>query len=274
MVLAAKFSIDTTNLKVIDKLRPGIDWDTVWVLKELPDEAFFTIGKVSIDWDGDPKAYGDKKKHPHISPHDDLGNAGGKGVFWGVVTNTGLNSGTPIEQSGVGPAQPYKDYMISKSKLIDSRYPERDIRRWTDATQIPYIALPNSRPAMRRIGLREGCYCLMIELQTMKFCFGVYADSKARKPRMGEISKRAADLLGNKDGEGYVLLIVFPKSGQGQGIIPTEATIQAKARKEFELFSWMDDGDHLVKALVGIVPVGLVLVRAGYHTTLGDLELI
>ncbi len=269
-----KFEIDTTNLKVIDKLTPGIDWDTVWVLKELPEDAFFSIGKITIDWDGDPMAYGDKKKHPTIKPHDHLANAGHDGNWWGVLTNTGLKTGTPVEQSGVGPAQPYQHYMISTTKLIDSNFPERDIRHWTDATQIPYVALPNSRSSMRKIGLKPGCYCLLVELQTMKFCFAVYADSKAATPRMGEVSKRAADLLGNKNGEGFVFLLVFPKSGEGQGIIPNEQTIQAKARKEFELFSWMDDGDHLVKALAGIFPLSLKLVQAGYHTNLGDLELI
>ena len=255
-------------------LDPGVAWDTVWVLKELPQDAFFTIGKVSIDWDGDPMAYGDKTKHPKIAPHDKLRNAGHTGNFWGVVTNTGLNSGTPIEQSGVRPAQPHKHYMISKTKLVDSRYPEEDIRRWTDATRIPYVALPNSRNSMRKIGLKTGCYCLMVELQTMKYCFGVYADSKATKPRMGEISKRAADLLGNTKGEGFIFILVFPKSGQGQGIIPSEQTIQAKAREELKLFSWMDDGDHLVKALVDIFPLPFRLIQAGYHTNLGDLDLI
>lgn len=262
--------IDTTNLRSIDKLQTG----NVWVLKELPDEAFFTIGKIAIDWDGDPMAYGNKTSHPNIRPHDHLANAGHPGNWWGVVTDTGANNGTPIEQNGNAPAQPYRHYMISKTKLVSSDYPERDIRRWTDATQIPYVALPNSRESMREIGLRTGCYCLMVELQTMKSCFGVYADSKAAKPRMGEISKRAADLLGNKGGSGDIFILVFPKTGQGQGIIPTEQAIQTRAREELNLFSWMDDGDHLLKALVDIFPLSLRIVQAGYKTTLGDLELI
>lgn len=268
--MAKKFSIDTANLKSIDKLDTG----NVWVLKELPDDAFFTIGKIAIDWDGDPMAYGNKITHPAIRPHDHLANAGGSGNWWGVVTNTGANSGTPIEQDGNAPAQPYRHYMISKTKLSDSRYTERDVRHWTDATQIPYVALPNSRSSMRRIGLRTGCYCLLVELQTMKFCFAVYADSKAAKPRMGEISKRAADLLGNTDGSGSIFILVFPKSGQGQGIIPNEQTIEANAREELKLFSWMDDGEHLVKALVDIFPLSFRLIQAGYHTNLSDLALI
>jgi hypothetical protein len=186
VTMARKFPVDTRNLKTIDALQTG----TVWVLKDLPKEAFFTIGTIATDWDGDPKAYGDKRKHKEISPHDHLGNAGHDGSWWGVVTNTRHKTGTPIEQSGIGPAQPFKNYMISTTKLVDTAYPEDDVRRWTDATKIPYVALPNSRRSMVKIGLKTGCYCLLVNLQTMKFCFGAYADSKAATPRMGEISKR------------------------------------------------------------------------------------
>ena len=72
--MAGKFPVDTGNLKVIDSLQTG----DVWVLKELPDDAFFTIGAITTDWDGDPMAYGNKHKHPEISPHDHLGNALGR----------------------------------------------------------------------------------------------------------------------------------------------------------------------------------------------------
>ena len=29
---------------------------------------------------------------------------------------------------------------------------------------------------MVKIGLKTGCYCLLVNLQSMKFCFGVYGD--------------------------------------------------------------------------------------------------
>ena len=269
--MAVKFPVITNNLKVIDNLETG----SVWVLKGLPEEAFFTIGPAVGDWDGDPMAYGDKRKHPEIAPHDKLGNAGHSGNWWGVVTNTRKKNGTPIEQSGVGPAQPYKNYMISATKLVDIRYPEDDIRRWTDATTVPYVALPNSRSSMGKIGLKTGCYCLIVDLQTMKYCFGVYADSKAAKARMGEVSKRALDLIGNPKADGSLFILVFPKSGQGQGIIPDEQTIQAKGREELKLFSWYDEKDHLVKALAKITNLPARLIQAGYHsnTTFADVDL-
>lgn len=280
--MSQKHPVDTTNLKVIDSLQTG----DVWVLKDLPDDAFFTIGAITTDFDGDPMAYADKHKHPELSPHDHLGNAGHKGNWWGVVTDTGKKNGTPIEQVGStpakpNPAQPYKNYMISATKLVDASYPdEDDVRHWTDATKIPYVALPNSRRAMHKIGLKTGCYCLLVDLQTFNYCFAVYADSKAATPRMGEISKRAVDLLGSEDGS--VLILVFPTSGQGQGIIPDEATIQAKGREELKLFSWEDDGDHLVKALRKITNLSARLIQAGYHSNTpfadidadGDIEVV
>ncbi len=267
--MSKQFPVSTANLKSIDSLDTG----PVWVLKSLPKDAFFTIGKIATDWDGDPKAYGNKRKHPEISPHDHLGNAGHSGNWWGVVTSNGAKNGTPIEQSGVGPAQPYKHYLISATKLVDSGYPENDVRRWTDATQIPYVALPNSRRSMIKMGLKTGCYCVLINLQTMRFCFGVYADSKAAKPRMGEISKRAVDLLGNQDGS--VFIIVFPESGQGQGIIPDEETIQAKAREELKQYSQRDTNDHLVKAVAKVTNLSARLIQAGYvsNTRFTDIDI-
>jgi hypothetical protein len=248
-------------LKVIDSLETG----DVWVLKDWPEEAFFTIGKTATDWDGDPMAYGDKRKHKEIKPHDYLANAGHPGNWWGVVTNTRKKNGTPIEQSGVGPEQPYKNYMISTTKLVDTRYAENDVRRWTDATRIPYVALPNSRRSMVKIGLKPGCYCLLVNLETMKYCFGVYADSKAAKPRMGEISKRAAELLGNQSGK--IFILVFPATGKGQGIIPSEADLQTSGRAALKNFSMLDGDDQLVKALARIANLSARIIEAGYFST-------
>ena len=264
--MAKTFPINSTALKSIDKLQTG----TVWVLKSLPEDAFFTIGEIATDWDGDPKAYGDRRKHPGIAPHDYLANAGHAGKWWGVVTD---KRGAPLEQDGVGPAQPHKHYMISATKLIDSRFPENDVRHWTDATQIPYVALPNSRRSMVKIGLKTGCYCFLVNLQSMKFCFGVYADSKAAKARMGEISKRAVHLLGNQDGS--IFIVVFPKSGQGQGTIPDEQTIQSKAREELKQYSQRDTSDDLVKAFSKITNLSARLIQAGYvsNTRFADIDI-
>jgi len=267
--MSTRFPINSTFLESIDKLETGV----VWVLKNLPDDAFFTVGQIATDWDGDPKAYGDRRKHPTIAPHDHLGNAGHHGHWWGVVTNTRESSGTPIEQSGKGPDQPYEHYMISATKLVDQRFKENDVRRWTDATTVPYVALPNSRRSMIKIGLKTGCYCLMVNLQSMMYCFGIYADSKAKRGRMGEISKRAVDMLGNQDGS--ILIVVFPASGQGQGTIPDEQTIQSKGREELKRYSQRDTDDHLVKSLSKITNLSARIIQAGYvsNTPFADIDI-
>jgi hypothetical protein len=252
------FCVDPANLTRIDILETG----NVWVLSCAPSEAFFTIGELALDWDGDPMAYADKKKYPDLNPHDNLGNAGSPGNWWGVVTDTGKKDGTPVEQDGIAPAQPHKNYMISATKLVDKRYPEKDIRRWTDATKVPYIALPNSRASMQSIGLQTGCYCVMVNLQTMKFCYGVYADSKGTKARMGEVSKRAHDLLGGKFGS--IFIMAFPKSGKGQGSIPDEATIEAESREALQTLSLLDENDHLISSLSKIPGLASLLIEAGY----------
>lgn len=163
--------------------------------------------------------------------------------------------------------------MISATKLVDTRFQENDVRRWTDATKVPYVALPNSRRSMIKIGLKTGCYCLMVNLQSMRYCFGVYADSKAKKGRMGEISKRAVDMLGNQGGS--ILIVVFPDSGQGQGIIPDEQTIQSKGREELKQFSRLDTDDHLVKSLSKITNLSSRIVQAGYlsNTPFADIDI-
>lgn len=262
--MAKPVKVNTAHFKQIDKLETG----RVWQLKSAPKEAFITIGELAVDWDGHPMAYANTRRHPELKPKDYIGNAGGTGNWWGVVTDTGENNGTPIEQSGNdvwfgnGPLQPYKGYMISKTKLADTRYPQNDIRRWVDAATVPFIALPNSRNSMKSVHLKTGCFALLIDLQTLNYCFAVYADSKAAKARMGEASKRACNILGSTSGR--VLMIVFPQSGRGQGTIPMEATIQAEGRELLKQYSLLDAESHLLDAFADIPGVNTVLAQAGY----------
>jgi hypothetical protein len=252
------YKIDSAHLKIIETLHTG----RVWSLN-VSDRAFFTIGPIAIDWDGCPTGYADVKKHPELKPKDSLGNEGHKGSWWGVVTDTGKKTGTPVEQDGKTAAQPYKGYYISQNILTDSRFKNAaDVRRYTDASQVPYVALPNSLQSMKTAGLRTGCYCLLVSIDTMQSCFAVFADSKAATRRMGEISARASELLGTNDGDVYIL--VLPKSGLGQGIIPDEQAIQTLGRTELKLFSMIDRQDDLLKSVAGIPNLSNAIIRAGY----------
>jgi hypothetical protein len=260
-----RFNVNEKPFRIIDKLDTG----HVWQLKNSPSAAFLTIGTIAKDWDGHPMAYGDKRKHPEISPKDHLGNGGHNGNWWGVVTNTRSRTGTPIEQSGNkdwfgnGPMQPYRNYMISTTKLVDISYPEDDVRRWVDAATIPYVALPNSRKSMNAVHLKTGCSCALVDLQTLNYCFAIYADSKATTPRMGEISARACDILGNENGS--VLIMVFPQSGRGQGTIPYEAVIQSQGRELLKQYSIQDANNEILAAFENVPGLNGALIQAGYE---------
>ena len=180
---------------------------------------------MAVDFDGASRCYG---PHGIVGALDALANAGHAGNWWGVVTNTGHAAGQPIVQSGVAPAQPDRGFYISQTSLIDPMYPIDDVRRYTDATKVPYVALPPAH--MRGTGLRIGDFCLAINMMDGRFSYAVYADAK-RQPNLGESSMRLVDNLGLPSGRQGgatrgVMFLVFPNSGIGQGSIPLDEELQ------------------------------------------------
>ena len=109
---------------------------------------------MAVDFDGASRCYG---PHGIVGALDAFANARHAGNWWGVVTNTGHAAGQPIVQSGVAPAQSDRGFYISQTPLIDPMYPIDDVRRYTDATKVPYVALPPAH--MRGTGLRIGDFC-------------------------------------------------------------------------------------------------------------------
>lgn len=106
---------------------------TIWLCN--PGSSLFFISGLSIDADGAPNAY-----HPRGKPGlDFLGNAGGPGNWYGIVTRDGKKSGNPIIQ---GAGDPCPGYYVSPTSLADSTQPRSSPRRYVDSAQIPYIALP------------------------------------------------------------------------------------------------------------------------------------
>lgn len=212
----------------------------IWQIKNAPNKsAFFFESGIHVDADGAPKAYGPRGLAGTL---DYLGNAGKPGNWWGVVTDKHEN---PIQQNGKAPQQPYKDFYISATSLVNRAFKETDVRRFTDATMVPYVALPPKY--FRTTGLEIGDLALIINTNTGKFTFAVFADSK-NKPNLGEISICAAVALGSpgdpKHGGGPskgVITIVFPGSGAGQGSIPDDAGIQASGKKILQIFNITND---------------------------------
>src|SRR5262249_49994796 len=161
----------------------------VWQLKNAPTAAaFFFESGLAVDADGAPNAYGPHGVHGTL---DNLGNAGHPGNWWGIVTD---KRGQPIVQNGIGPEQPCAGFYISQTSLHDSFFDQTDVRRWVDATRIPYIALPEIY--FRATGLKIGDFALLINGCNGRHSFAVFADSKGKKKKLGEVSICAAAALG------------------------------------------------------------------------------
>jgi len=119
-------------------------------------------------------------------------------------------------------------FYISQTPLIDPMNPIDDVRRYTDATKVPYVALPPAH--LRGTGLRIGDFCLAINMINGRFSYAVYADAK-RQPNLGESPMRLVDNLGLPSGRQGgatrgVMFLVFPNSGIGQGSIPLDEELQ------------------------------------------------
>jgi hypothetical protein len=219
----------------------------VWQTKSAPATSpfFFECG-LTVDADGSPKAYGPSGVHPTL---DRLGNAGHPGNWWGLVTD---KHGHPVVQDGRAPQQPCRGYYISCTSLHNVLFEETDVRRYVDAEAIPYIALPqpghrhhgNHPPPhyFQQTGLRLGDFALLINANNGKYCFAVFADTK-NKPNLGEVSIRAAGMLGAPTDARHgslprgIVKLVFPGSGDGQGWPPSPDVIEIYGKACLKQFS-------------------------------------
>jgi len=225
---------------------------------------FFFVSGLAIDADGAPNAYAplslagatplDELKHACSHPsHPERGSC------WGIYKN---HDGTvptqtlgaikiPIPPVGKTPRppisfpvpaldDPYPGYFISTTSLVDSSVPEEPAKpkRYVDATVIPYIALqgPGDKPGPFGItGLRIGDLAMVINGDTGKYSFAIYADWKSG---VGEGSVALAKALGlnssaaNGGADDDILTIVFPGSGAGQGTIPSVGSIAISGLKQ------------------------------------------
>ena len=239
----------------------------IWQLKGSPDTAAcFFESPLSVDADGAPKAYGPPGLQGTL---DNLGNAGHHRNWWGILTD---KHGTPIVQSGIAPKQPCAGFYISPTSLYESILEVTDVRRYADATTIPYIALPFHH--FHRKGVQIGDLALVINATNGKFCYTVFADSKSDKPqnvKVGEFSIAAADAIGAPTDARRgslskgVITVLFPGSGIGQGSIPDPKTIAVAGQGFLEHFSNHRDKDNKLLTAFPEYPLfATALVAAGY----------
>lgn len=114
--------------------------------------AYLWQSGLAVDADGSPRAYAPPGSGLHGLDHID--NAGAHGHWWGIITNAG---GCPVVQ---GPSDPAPGYCISTTALVDSRWADRDPRRYVDSETVPYASVPRDLTGQR--GVRMGDVAIAI----------------------------------------------------------------------------------------------------------------
>jgi len=165
----------------------------------------FTAG-ATLDGDG---ANGQFDELPCYAPAtytggtlDLLANAGHAGTsgrpnnWFGVVTNNGKVTGTPIVQSATDPC-PGAYVSATSLHLFDTsghRLPPSSPFRYVDSATVPFIAVP---PMIIRgvAGIVLGCSCEVFNTKTGKKVVGVVADV-GPSDHLGEISVACAIAIG------------------------------------------------------------------------------
>ena len=191
-------------------------------ITQLDNAVIFTSG-MNIDADGAPNAY-----HPGGGGLDALGNAGGPGNWYGIVTDTGEADGEPIVQ---GDDDPCPGFYISPTALSDHSLHAFDPNRYVDSGTVPYISIPPDLKHNQNVRLGDLCVVFYKDMMT----YGIVADIGPHG-RYGEASICTAQRLSIPDsprnggvGSGVTYWIM---TGTGKGWPRT--TLEKDAENAFE----------------------------------------
>jgi hypothetical protein len=131
---------------------------------------------------------------------DILANAGHPGNWFGVVTDTGEATGTPIVQSDNDPS-PGAFVSATSLQLFDqsgNRLPRTSPFKYVDSATVPFIVVP---PMIIR-GVADvvlGCRCVVTNTRNGQSVEAVVADG-GPKNHLGEISVACAQAIGVRIG--------------------------------------------------------------------------
>ncbi len=103
--------------------------------------------KMSIDYDGSPRAYAPPDSG--LAPLDKLANAGRPGNWWGIATDTGLKTGKPIVQGPDDVAPGY--YVSTTAKGTGGK--KGTTAAYLNSEVVPYVAIP---PELKGYGAALG----------------------------------------------------------------------------------------------------------------------
>jgi hypothetical protein len=190
----------------------------------LPDsEAFFFVSRMTIDADGAPNAY-----NPSDSGLDELANAGGPSHWNGIIAD---RLGNPLIQKKTDPSP---GYYISCTSLSDETKKFTDPTGYVNASQIPYVVLPQE--VADRGGAQLGDFAFVMNLRNGKSSFAIYADIGT----LGEGSIALADALGISSDARHggqpdgVLYLLFP----GTGNLRPRTFAEIESEGEKLLYQW------------------------------------
>jgi hypothetical protein len=154
-----------------------------------------------------------------------------------------------VDKDGVpfiqGPDDPFPGYYVSATDLSDRTKASNDPTRYVDASQIPYVVLPDGIET--QTGAHPGDFAMVFNLQNGKSSPAIYADTGPPN-RIGEGSVALAETLGlwpdarSGGTTRGILYLVFPGTGNG-GPRPIE-DVNAEAEQLFQVWG----GNNQLKA--------------------------
>jgi len=175
------------------------------IVEEADNSVIFTAG-AQLDGDGANGQFGEPPCYAPASYKgktlDVLANAGGPGNWYGVVTDTGEESGKPIVQ---GPNDPCPGAYVSATSL---HLPDKDGKplpkssafKYVDSATVPFVVVP---PMIIKgvAGVVMGCRAVVTNTKNGKSVEAVVADAGPSN-KLGEISMACAKAIGVPAGEG------------------------------------------------------------------------
>ncbi|HEV2855874.1 MAG TPA: hypothetical protein VHC97_24005 [Thermoanaerobaculia bacterium] len=173
---------------------------------------FYVVNRMSIDADGAPNAY-----HPQDTGLDALANAGFPNGAWrSILVVDPRRADRPFVQ----PDGEFAGFFVSMTTLQDRTLPVTDVRRYVDATRVPYLVFPGAFFAMRGTG-DFGDLGAARQIESGKESAFIVADAGPRNDPLGEVSIRLAESLGGRNvnprngtgaPRGPFVYVVFPRS--------------------------------------------------------------
>ena len=173
-------------------------------ITELDDGSIRFFAGATIDGDG---ANGQFGQPPCYAPNcygaqtlDVLANAGEPGNWFGVVTNTGENTGNPIVQQKTDPCP--GAYVSATSLCLRGKngepLPDCSPFKYVDSATVPFVVVP---PVIVKAAADPvlGCHCLVTNSKTGRTTDAVVADIGPSN-HLGEISVACARALGVSTG--------------------------------------------------------------------------